>query len=88
MQIDNIPRIDHVALGFGHFLTLAVEDQAQADHIPENLAFKEQGADGMQRVKPPAGLVDGFTDKIGWKLLLEDRLVFKWVMPLSDGHGA
>ncbi len=49
---------------------------------------KQQGADGVQRVEPAAGLVDRLADEIRRELCSEGLLVFEGIVPLGHGHRA
>ncbi len=82
----HVPGVDGVAVRLGHLLALVIQHQSQADDVTIALAIEEQGADGVQRVKPPPGLVDCFADEISRELFLEYLLILKGIVPLGDRH--
>ena len=87
--VDDVPRIDDIALGLGHFFAFAVEDVPQTNHVFEGGTVKQQRRYGVQGIEPAPGLVDGFRDVVGLAgILLEQFFVFEGVVPLCHRHGA
>ncbi len=79
-------RIDHIALGFRHLLAIAVEDMTVDKKIPVSWFVENQRRDSVQRIEPPACLVDTFRDKISRKSLIEKLPVFKRIVQLRKWH--
>ena len=88
MLVNHIPGGDHIAAGFGHLLSVLIQDQPQANDILVAVLLKQQRADGVQRVEPAAGLVNRLTDVISRELGFEFIQVFKRVMQLRHRHRA
>ena len=87
VDLDDIPGVDDVAEALGHFLAVAIEDEAQADDVLIGDRVHEERADGMQGVEPAAGLIDRLADVVGGELRLELFLVLEGIVPLGVGHG-
>ena len=88
LLVQHVPGRDDVAQVLAHLDAVLVLHKAQHHAVLKRVAVKEQGGDGQQRVEPAAGLVHGLGDELGRKVLLEDLLVLKGVVPLRKGHGA
>ena len=88
MLIDHLPRVNDIAFGFGHLLTVSIQNQPETDHILKTDLFEKQGANGMQRIEPAARLVHCLADVISRKLLFEHFLILERIMPLRDWHGS
>ena len=86
--VENVPGINDIAKRFRHFLALAIENMAQRKDIFEADLIVEQGADGMERIEPATGLIDGFTNIVSGILIFEFFFILKGVMPLCVRHGA
>ena len=87
VSIDDFPWVNHVALVLGHLLPFPIQDQPQADYVLVTQVVKNQRTDRQQRVEPTTGLVYSFANEISWELLFKLLQVFKWIMPLGNGHG-
>ena len=86
MGVEDVPRVDDVALALAHLAAVFGQDVAQADDVLVGRAVEEQRAHRVQRVEPAARLVDGLTDVVGLFLALPDFLVGKGIVPLGDRH--
>ena len=61
---------------------------AEDDHVLVRRFIKYQCRDSQQGVKPTTGLVHSLGYKVSRKLLLEQFLIFKWVVVLCKWHGS
>ena len=57
--VEDVVRIHDVAERLRHLFAVLVHDVGKADAVAVRDAVGDQGRDGMERVKPAAGLVDG-----------------------------
>ena len=84
--LQDIPGHHDVALGLRHLLPLAVEDQAEAHDVAVRRLIAEEHRDRVQRVEPPARLVDRLADEVRRVLLLELVGVLERRVPLRERH--
>ena len=88
LLVQHRPRIHHIAQMLGHLAALRILHVTHHDTVFKGRAVKQQGGDGLQRVEPATGLVDGLGNEVGREALFEDILVFEGIVPLGKGHGA
>ncbi len=81
-----MPRVDDVALGLGHLGALLVHEEPEAHDVAVRRRAEHQGVHGQQGVEPPARLVDGLADEVGW-IRLQLAAVVERVVVLGRGHG-
>ena len=86
--IENVPGLHRVALGLGHLLTLLIEDQPEAHHVPVRRRALQQDGDRQQRVEPAARLILRLADEVRGKALRELAQVLERVVVLGEGHRA
>ncbi len=101
IAVENLVRLAIIPLALRHLATIFAQHQSQHDAIAIGMrklveggrvvtrfgVVKQQRADRQQAVEPAAGLVDGFADKIGGKLLFKFLLALPGVPPLGERHG-
>ena len=86
--VQGIHRVDGVALGLRHLLTVLILDMAEDDDVLVRSLVEEQGADRQKGIEPAAGLVDGLGDEVCRELGLEELLVLERIVVLGERHGA
>ena len=64
-----------------------VQDVAKHKNVLIRSAVKDQRGDRHQRIEPSARLIHTLADEICGELAFEHFLVFKGIVPLSEGHG-
>ena len=85
---ERFERVDRVALGFRHFLSVFILHVPEDDDVLIGRAVEEERGDRHEGVEPAAGLVDGFADEVRRELRLELVLVLEGIVVLGEGHGA
>ena len=83
-----IERIYGVSFGFAHLLPVLILYVAEDDHVLVRRFIKYQCRDCQQGVEPSTGLVHSLGYKVSRELLLEQFLIFKWVVVLCKWHGS
>ena len=71
-----------------HLAALLVEDVAKAQHGLVRRLVEDEGADGHERVEPPARLVDRFGDEVRRIAIGEELLPAMRISELREGHRA
>ncbi len=86
--IEHNERIYYIAFTLAHLNAVLILYKPQNDNIFIRRFFMKKGGSHKQTVKPAASLVNGFTYKIGRKILFEFIFIFEWIMPLRRMHHA
>ena len=86
--VEDVVGVDDVADRLRHLLAVLVHDVGEADAVAVRDAVRHERRDGVQRVEPAAGLVDGLADVVGGEAALEQLPVLERVVELGVGHGA
>ena len=71
VSLKRLKRIDGVALGLAHLLSLLVLHMPEHDDIFKRSSVKEQGALRHERVEPPAGLIHRLGNKLRRELFFK-----------------
>ena len=85
---EGVEGIDRVALGFGHLLSVLVQDQTQDDDVFIGGLVEKKCGDRVQGIEPAAGLVHRLTDEGSGEVLFKELLIFKRIVVLGERHGA
>ena len=86
LLVEHRPRIDDVALMFGHFDAVFVVDVTENYTVFERSATEKHRAYGKKRVEPTSRLVDSLRNEVCGKNFLENIPIFKRIVPLSKRH--
>ena len=88
LLVQHAPRIDYVALMFGHLDTVLVVDVTEDNAVLERSAVENKRRDREQRIEPASCLVDRFRNKVRGELLIENLLVLERIVPLRERHAS
>ena len=81
-------RIDGIALGLAHLLTVLILYEAENDNVLEARLMENERRDRMQRIEPSACLVDSLGNEACRELCLKELLILERIMMLCERHGA
>ena len=82
----SLKRINGVALGLAHLLSVFVLNVTEDDDVFERSFVENQRGNRKQRVEPASCLIDSLGNEVCRELALEKLLVLKGIVVLGKGH--
>ena len=86
--LECIERINRVALGLTHLLTVLVKYKTEYDYVLVRCLVEKKGALSHKGIEPSSGLVNRFGNELSGELLLKEVLVLERIVMLSKRHCA
>ena len=84
---ESLERINRVALGLRHLLSVLILYMAQNDEVLIRRLVKDQGGDSQKGIEPSSRLIHRLGDEVRRELLLKQLLILKRIMVLCKRHG-